>query len=469
MVLPYVAVSRWRRPHLTAAAVAVAIAVAELSPVIPHDRAPQLDWWIAGIAMSGAAASVWLVLRTQRRRLISYLPLPLFLLAVQLLRAADGDGAAGFTLLLILPVAWYALYGTRSGLWLSLAGVAAVQFVPLIVVGAPQYPAALWQAGLLWVVILGLVGLVAQDRVAALRAKSAALASSEAQFRTALSDAPTGIALIGATGAAHGVFLRVNRALAALLGHDEADLVGRSVLEFTHPEDRTLTQQHLLAPPERQVGQTLEKRYLHSSGRPIPVKITYSRVDAGLGSDPYLVAHVEEITRRDLAGRRDQVPAAEGAPVDIDAVVRTAIDSIRPIARSRDLALQVDTDLVGGTVRGEADELERVVISLLDNAVKFTPPGGAIDVQARVRADTVILDVTDTGIGIDPDEQDRIFDRFYRARTAARSAIPGSGLGLTLAKAITEHHHGALRAYSEPGAGSTFTLTLPLCQDRPSA
>lgn len=547
------AAGRRRRSDLTAAAFALVIAVAELSPAIPHDPAPQIDWWITAIATTLTAASVSLLLRTGRWRGIRYLPLLLFLMAVQMLRAADGNGVAGFSPLLILPVLWYALYGTRTGVWLALAGVAAVQFAPLIMVGAPQYPVTLWRAGLLWVVILALVGLVAQDLVAAFRSKSAALALSEAQFRTAFSDAPIGVALIGATGATHGVFLRVNRALAALLGRDEEDLVNRSVLELTHPDDRTLTHQHLLAPPERQVAQTIHKRYLHSSGRAIPVKITYSRIDAGLGSDPYVVAHVEDTSTRPVADREQQntlehpsqfaaavghigdgrgelagvirdelvaplarigenlnqlsasiaaaltpaqrvllhtvqqdtahlvaatttlcnctstqewAAAGGDARVDIDAIVRAAVDAIRPLARGRDLALQVDLDLAGGTVRGEADELERVVTSLLDNAVKFTPPGGAIDVQARVRADTMILDVTDTGIGIDPDEQDRIFDRFYRARTAAHAAIPGDGLGLTLVKAITEHHHGALRVHSEPGTGSTFTLTLPLCQNR---
>jgi hypothetical protein len=538
-----------RRADLTAAAFVAVIVFAEFSPAIPHHPVPQLGWWMGGAAATLVAAAVSVVARTHRHaNWIRYLPLLLFVAAVQMLRAADGDGSAGFSPLLILPVIWYALYGPRPGVYLALAGVAAVQFGPLLFVGAPQYPITLWRAGVLWVVILGLTGLVAHRLVAAIGEKSTALALSEANFRTAFADAPTGVALIGATGAQLGLFLQVNRALAALLGRSEDELVNRSVLEFTWPDDRTLTEQHLLEPPERQVARTIEKRYLHRSGRDIPVKITYSRIQAGPGADPCVVAHIEDLSERrdsqlemltalnqekettgrlrrlnraradlvstvshevqeplasinaksgllisdaaqaltapqlsllrDVAHDADRLsaivselltlsqlqgpPEPTPDPVDIDAVVRAALESIRPIARGHELSLQFDISLAGAQVSGEAAKIDRVLMNLLDNAVKFTPPGGAIDAQARVRGDTVVIDVTDTGIGIGPDEQDRIFEQFYRAKAAAQRSIPGAGLGLTIAKAITEQHHGTIQVFSEPGAGSTFTFTLPL-------
>ncbi|MDT4950246.1 MAG: hypothetical protein QOJ37_2841, partial [Pseudonocardiales bacterium] len=166
----------------------------------------------------------------------------------------------------------------------------------------------------------------------------------------------------------------------------------------------------------------------------------------------------ELLTLSQLQGPPEPTPD----PVDIDAVVRAAFESIRPIARGHELSLQFDISLAGAQVSGEAAKIDRVLMNLLDNAVKFTPPGGAIDAQARVRGDTVVIDVTDTGIGIGPDEQDRIFDQFYRAQAAAQRSIPGAGLGLAIAKAITEQHHGTIQVFSEPGAGSTFTFTLPL-------
>jgi PAS domain S-box-containing protein len=539
----------YRRSDLSAAAFVGVVVFAELSPAFPHHPAPKLGWWLGGVAATLAAAAVSFVVRTHRRgHWLRYVPLLLFFVAVQMLRAADGDGSAGFSPLLILPVIWCALYGTRLGVGLALGGVAAVQFGPLIFIGAPQYPVTLWRAGVLWVVILGLTGLAAHRLVAAIRGKSAALALSEEQFRTAFSDAPTGVAIIGNTGVQLGLFLQVNRALAALLGRSEDEIVNRSVLEFTHPDDLVATEQRLLDPPERQVGRTIEKCYVHSSGRAVPVQITYSRIETGLGGDPCVVAHVEDITARrsaelemlsaleqekettarlqhldqsraDLAsvvrhefeeplasirGKLDlllsdatreltaqqvsllrdierntaelaaitselvapsrfeaEAPRTTPDPVDIEAVVRSAIDSIEPMARGHDLALQVDISLAGAQVSGEAAKIDRVLMNLLDNAVKFTPPGGAI-AQARVRGGAVVIDVTDTGIGIYPDEQDRIFDQFYRAAGAAQRSIPGTGLGLAVAKAITEQHHGTIEVYSEPGAGSTFTFTLPL-------
>jgi two-component system, OmpR family, phosphate regulon sensor histidine kinase PhoR len=200
------------------------------------------------------------------------------------------------------------------------------------------------------------------------------------------------------------------------------------------------------------------------------VVITYSRVDAHPSLGPCLITHVVDMTAH-RAAQLEMLEALEPQaeieePVDIGAVVQAAIDSIRPIAQGHQLALQTDVNVAGAQVSGHAVGIERVLLNLLDNAVKFTPPGGAVDAQARVRDDVVIIDVTDTGIGIPPEEQDRVFDQFYRAREAAEHAIPGAGLGLSIAKAITDQHAGAIKIFSEPGVGSTFTLTLPLRAQR---
>ena len=536
-----------RRANRTAIAFAAVVAFAELSPAIPHHPPPQVNWWIGGVVLTVLAGLVRAI-TGGRSRLLRYVPLLLFMAAVQMLRAADGNGSAGFLPLLILPVVWYALYGNRVGVVLALAGVAAVNLGPLVLVGPPDYPVTLWRAAVLWLIILALCGLVAVRLVAAIREKSAALTASEVQFRTAFADAPTGVAIISAAGTRIGTFLQVNRAMAAMLGRAEDEIVGRSILDFTHPADRSITERALLAPEERQLAQTIRKRYLHSSGREVPVTITYSRIQSQPGLEPRLIAHIMDTTERHeaqlemlkalgqekqantrlrraeqtradllttathelyepLVGIREtlnKLQSAAGAaltaqqlaslrevehqvvvllgivdelgnilrlsddgerttePVDIAAVVQSAIDSIRPIAQSHDLALQTDLNLAGAQVNGQAVNIERVLINLLDNAVKFTPPGGAVDTQARVRNDSVIIDVTDTGIGIRPEEQERIFDQFYRAREAAQRSIPGAGLGLAIAKAIADQHHGAISIFSEPGVGSTFTLMLPL-------
>lgn len=539
----------WHRMDRTAAVFLGVLAFAELSPALPHHPPPVLKWWLGGIAVTIGAAAIWVLVRRQvLGRRFEYLSLVLFFVAVQMLRAADGNGNAGFSPLLILAVVWCALYGNRLSIYLALAGVAAVQFGPLIAVGAPQYPATLWRRGVLWVVILGLVGVAARRLVTALREKTAALAASEAQFRTAFDDAPAGVALVGASGAQLGIYSQVNRALCALLGRSEDELVGRSVLEFTHPSDRPMTEQELLAPPDRPFPQRMEKRYLHSSGREVLASITYSRIESGPDGAPCFIVHVQDASLRrdanlrilgaleqekqtaDRLQRLEQIRAAivgivtskirsplvgisaaterltsdsdeltaqqaslvrdighhagqleaatadlvqlvesedaqaEPVPevIDLETVVRGAIESIRPIAQGRAQSLQVEVNLDGVQVTGQADQIDRVLMNLLDNAVKFTSPGGAIDAQARIRGDTVEIDVTDTGMGIESDEIDHIFDRFYRGRSATARAIPGTGLGLSIVKAIAEQQNGTIQVLSEPGAGSTFTFTLPL-------
>jgi PAS domain-containing protein len=236
-----------RRSSRTAITFAAVIAFAELSPAIPHDPAPQVEWWVRGVVLTLVAGAIS-VLTGGRNRVLRYVPLLLFTAAVQMLRAADGNGSAGFVPLLILPVIWYALYGNRVGVAVALFGVAALNLGPVLLVGPPEYPVTLWRGGVLWVVILTLCGLTAERLVAAIREKSAALSASEALFRTAFADAPTGVAIIAADGQQIGTFQQVNRALAAMLGRTEEDLKGRSVLDFTHPADRSITEQALLVP-----------------------------------------------------------------------------------------------------------------------------------------------------------------------------------------------------------------------------
>ena len=107
-----------------------------------------------------------------------------------------------------------------------------------------------------------------------------------------------------------------------------------------------------------------------------------------------------------------------------------------------------------------------MLANLLDNAVKFTPEGGAVRVSIEKRAQTVVVRVTDSGIGIDPGEIQRIWDRLYRG---ARSSHKGLGLGLSLVKAVVHAHQGEMRVSSTPGSGSTFEMRLPTNAHPPAA
>jgi PAS domain S-box-containing protein len=148
--------------------------------------------------------------------------------------------------------------------------------------------------------------------------------------------------------------------------------------------------------------------------------------------------------------------------VDLTHVVAAALAVLSPTVARRDVELTVDLPEAPIKVRGDRDMLERVVLNLTDNALKFTPDGGRVRVTLTADPDRTLLEVADTGIGVPLHEQQRLFDRFFRSSLAQHHAIPGSGLGLSIAKKIVEQHGGSLDVESEAGTGSTFRVCLPL-------
>jgi signal transduction histidine kinase len=146
-------------------------------------------------------------------------------------------------------------------------------------------------------------------------------------------------------------------------------------------------------------------------------------------------------------------------PVALTDVVARAMDLYRDVADAKGVALTADS--VGDVmVIGDRTRLEQVAANLLDNAVKYTPAGGRVEVGVRADAGRGVLSVRDTGAGIAPDELPRIFDRLFRGDTSRTER--GLGLGLSLVKAIVEAHHGIVEVESEPGRGSSFEVSLPL-------
>ncbi len=112
--------------------------------------------------------------------------------------------------------------------------------------------------------------------------------------------------------------------------------------------------------------------------------------------------------------------------------------------------------------RWDRDRLVQVLHNLVGNAIKYSPAGGEITIQIERHPATVDIAVRDQGLGIPTEELGRVFTRFYRAKAARSTGITGSGLGLTICKGLVEAHGGTIRVASEPGRGSTFTVTLPL-------
>jgi signal transduction histidine kinase len=146
-------------------------------------------------------------------------------------------------------------------------------------------------------------------------------------------------------------------------------------------------------------------------------------------------------------------------PVDVPTTIRHAEQTITPVATAH--AIEVVVDAVDGPpLQGDGDRLEQLFENLLSNAVKFTPPEGRVTVHAMPSAAGWEIEISDTGMGIPEDEQTLLFSRFFRASNARRRGLPGSGLGLSVAKAIVDLHGGTIVVRSVVGSGTTVTVCL---------
>jgi heavy metal sensor kinase len=147
-------------------------------------------------------------------------------------------------------------------------------------------------------------------------------------------------------------------------------------------------------------------------------------------------------------------------PVDLAALVDGVVETMRPLAQVR--AIEVRAAGNGPLpVQGDAARLRQVFYNLLDNAIKYTPEGGRIDVQLDRDDGHVVARVRDTGIGIAPEHLPHVFDRFYRVDKARSRAEGGTGLGLSIVQSIVAAHGGRVEMTSRPGQGTTCTVTLP--------
>ena len=113
-------------------------------------------------------------------------------------------------------------------------------------------------------------------------------------------------------------------------------------------------------------------------------------------------------------------------------------------------------------IEGDYERLRRLLLNLVDNGIKYTPSGGHVTLSLHQRTTWAALQVSDTGSGLAPEEQERIFQRFYRTAETRSQGIEGSGLGLCITRSIATAHGGTIQMASTPGHGSTFTVLLPL-------
>lgn len=525
------------------------LSIGLILPAYALDRgARPIAWGAAGVVVAGMLALWWLV---DRQPSLAWLTFPTALLslpAIVLLELADQTHAAAYVPLLILPVAWSALYEDLARLAGTLLLTAAALGLPVLLIGTPGYPPSSWRRSLLWLVVLGVTGWAISALVATTRRAAERAQASELRYRTAFTEAPTPIAIVGVEGAERGRILQANHPLEALVGAQAGGLVGHSIEEFAEAEDLTALAAALSGAESGRVSNA-ELRLCEASGRIRWIGASVAVVRYAVDDPLRCVCHFEDITLRreseqalldalaqqgaaasqleEVAQARSELVAAVShdvrtplatigayvqllesgdageltadqramvgvieenvrrtyaitddlltlnrmeraaaeqpdAEVAIGQLLEQVVRSVEPSARSRNQELRMDVQLDAVRVAGHAAQLDRAIANLLTNAVKFTPEGGTITVRGRVERGSAVIEVSDTGVGIAAEEQEKIFDRFYRSENVRRRRVSGSGLGLAIAREIAALHGGTITVESTPGEGATFTLALPV-------
>ncbi len=160
------------------------------------------------------------------------------------------------------------------------------------------------------------------------------------------------------------------------------------------------------------------------------------------------------------AGRMD----LHQSPVNIGSLAKEVVEMLQPLAEERSLSLKANISPTIGLIQGDRDKLIQILTNLINNALKFTEPAGAVTVEVTQREDGMIQTcVTDTGCGIPLEEQQTIFERFYRGQSSEMKNR-GAGLGLAITKSLVELHGGSIFVESTPGKGSHFCVILPITQ-----
>lgn len=161
-----------------------------------------------------------------------------------------------------------------------------------------------------------------------------------------------------------------------------------------------------------------------------------------------------------VAEARDRTLALDVREVDLGAIAAECVEAARPAADTKQIEL-ILSDGSPGRLDGDRIRLAQVLDNLISNALKFTPAGGRVTVRATSRDGMARIDVSDSGPGISAADQAQLFNPFFRTRAAAAQAIQGTGLGLTITRAIVEAHRGSIGVESTLGAGTTFHVWLP--------
>lgn len=151
-------------------------------------------------------------------------------------------------------------------------------------------------------------------------------------------------------------------------------------------------------------------------------------------------------------------------PLEYGPLVQTAVENLRPLAAKKRLTLETEIPEDLPLVHGDADRIMQIMNNLLSNAIKFTPAGGRVDVRVRVDGDRALTEVADTGIGVAPEHQVHLFEKFFQVEDQQTRHLKGTGLGLAITRQLVNAHGGKIWVESGLGKGSTFRFTLPFAE-----
>jgi len=166
-----------------------------------------------------------------------------------------------------------------------------------------------------------------------------------------------------------------------------------------------------------------------------------------------------------LSRMENRIFSSQPGPIDVEKVLGQVMAALEPLARKKGQVLKFAMSQGAAPLRGDESWFFHAIQNLVENAIKYTPAGGAIAVEAASDERELRIAVRDNGIGIAPEDMDRIFERFYRADKSRGSETGGSGLGLAIARDIISLLNGEISVESAPGSGSVFTVRIPLSSD----
>lgn len=195
-----------------------------------------------------------------------------------------------------------------------------------------------------------------------------------------------------------------------------------------------------------------------AADEPAQVRRFANRLTSESGRLARLTQEIIELSRL-----QSQDAVAEASLIDIDAVVASAVEQNRVVAESEGIELAIGKPS-GAQVLGDEKLLVMAVNNLVANAVSYSPPGSRVGIGVKTASGAVEIVVADQGVGIPEEDQDRVFERFFRVDQARARNTGGTGLGLSIVKHAVQNHGGDIRVWSKPGHGSTFTIRLPQAQ-----